>query len=105
MPRTNRFAGRSSRPIALPATPMNASVEQLAPPTLFIGAECDARREKGEAYARKLVEAGVVVMATRYLGTNHGIVSRNRLAYTPAVLSAIAQAGSVGRHLRRCHAK
>lgn len=78
------------------ATPLNAPLERLTglPPALVITGECDVLRDEGEAYARRLMQAGVRVTATRYLGTIHGFVTLNRLADTPAARSAIAQAGA-----------
>jgi acetyl esterase len=81
-------------------TPLNASLEQLTglPPALVITAECDVLRDEGEAYARRLMEAGVSVTATRYLGAIHAFVTLNRLADTPAARSAIMEAGAALRN-------
>jgi acetyl esterase len=45
-----------------------------------------------EAYARKLIQAGVHVTALRYMGTIHDFVMLNAITDTPAARSAIAQA-------------
>jgi acetyl esterase len=76
------------------ATPLNASIDQLRnlPDALVIVAENDVLRDEGEAYARKLSDAGVRVSSVRYNGTIHDFVLLNELADTPAVGSAIAQA-------------
>jgi len=74
--------------------PLQASVEQLIglPPTLIIVGENDVLRDEGEAYAHKLMQAGVITTATRYLGTIHDFVMLNAITDTPAARSAIDQA-------------
>tara|TARA_R110000796_G_scaffold156351_2_gene273006 strand:+ start:185656 stop:186687 length:1032 start_codon:yes stop_codon:yes gene_type:complete len=76
-------------------TPIHATSEQLSgqAPALVITAENDVLRDEGEAYARKLSQAGVDVTVTRYNGTIHDFVMLNVLADTPAAEGAIAQAG------------
>ena len=76
------------------ATPLNASLDQLAglPEALVIVDENDVLRDEGEAYARKLSNAGVRVTCTRYNGAIHDFVMLNALADTPATRGAIAQA-------------
>ena len=52
------------------ASPLQATVEQLKglPPALIQVAESDILRDEGEAYGRKLDEAGVKVTTVRYDG-------------------------------------
>jgi acetyl esterase/lipase len=81
------------------ATPLNASLEQLKglPDALVIVDENDVLRDEGEAYARKLAQAGVRVTSIRYNGTIHDFVLLNALADTPAVRSALQQANDALR--------
>jgi acetyl esterase len=76
------------------ASPLRATVEQLTglPPALVITAEADVLRDEGEAYANKLRQAGVPVVATRYQGIIHDFVMLNALRDTNAADAAIAQA-------------
>ncbi|WP_250533023.1 alpha/beta hydrolase [Caballeronia sp. AZ10_KS36] len=78
------------------ASPLRASIDELKglPPALVITDENDVLRDEGEAYARKLTEAGVPVTSVRYNGTIHDFVMLNALAETPATRAAIAQANA-----------
>jgi acetyl esterase len=72
-------------------SPLQASVEQLKglPPALIINGENDVLRDEGEAYALKLLEAGVRVTAVRYHGTIHDFVMLNPIADDPPPWGAI----------------
>ena len=54
----------------------------------MINGECDVLRDEGEAYARKLIQAGVQVTALRYMGTIHDFVMLNVITDTPAAAPA-----------------
>jgi len=76
------------------ASPLEASLEQLKglPPALVINGEFDVLRDEGEAYAHKLIEAGVRVTAVRFHGTIHDFVLLNPIAETAPTRGAIALA-------------
>ena len=57
-------------------------------------AENDVLRDEGEAYARKLNEAGVSVSSVRYQGMIHDYGLLNPLAHIPEVQSALLYAAA-----------
>jgi acetyl esterase len=90
----NAYLPDEAARVAVTATPLSATIDQLRglPETLLITAEADVLSDEGEAYARKLSEAGVRTTCTRYIGTIHDFVMLNALADTPAARAAIEQA-------------
>ena len=75
------------------AWPLRAPVEDLRGlPDALIIVDGDILRDEGEAYADKLMRAGVRVTSVRYNGTIHDFVMLNPLAGTPATRAAIQQA-------------
>lgn len=77
-------------------SPLQASVEQMKglPPALIQTAENDILRDEGEAYGRRLDEAGVPVTVARYVGMIHDFGLLNALAGLPATRSLFVQAAA-----------
>ena len=87
------------------ASPLRASLDELAglPETFLIVDENDVLRDEGEAYARKLTQAGVRTTSARYNGTLHDFMMLNPVRGTAASTAAVEQAihvlrKALGRH-------
>jgi acetyl esterase len=85
------------------ASPLQASLEELKdlPPALIQVAENDILRDEGEAYGRKLEQAGVQVLSVRYNGMIHDFGLLNGLSETTQVKGLIELAAAeLKRHLQ-----
>jgi acetyl esterase len=71
------------------ASPLRAESFQGLPPALILTAEFDPLRDEGEAYARRLAEAGVAFELARYPGLIHGFLRRT--AFFDAARTALCQ--------------
>ena len=76
------------------ASPLQAPIDELKglPETFLIVDENDVLRDEGEAYGRKLIEAGVRTTLVRYDGTIHDFMMLNPLRSSAASTAAIEQA-------------
>jgi acetyl esterase/lipase len=76
------------------ASPLRASLEELRglPPALVIVDDNDVLRDEGEAYARRLTQAGVPTTSIRINGTLHDFMMLNPLRPTQATTAATERA-------------
>ncbi|MFF0095367.1 alpha/beta hydrolase [Streptomyces canus] len=76
------------------ASPLRATLEDLRdlPPALVVIDENDVLRDEGEAYARKLIQAGVPTTSIRYNASLHDFMMLNTVRGTQASTAAIEQA-------------
>jgi acetyl esterase len=95
-----QYVSRSADAMDPRASPMLSRDLKGLPPAVICTAEFDPLRDEGEAYARKLKEAGVQVDAVRYNGTIHDFVLLNALRNVPSTQAAIEQAtAGIREHL------
>ncbi|GGT45200.1 alpha/beta hydrolase [Streptomyces chromofuscus] len=86
--------GNGEQRSEITASPLRATSEELAglPPALVIVDENDVLRDEGEAYARKLTQAGVPTTSVRYNGIIHDFMMLNPVRPTNATTAAMEQA-------------
>lgn len=78
-------------------SPLLASIDELRglPPTIVQVAENDILRDEGEAFGRKLDEAGVDVTTIRYNGVIHDFGLLNGLAASPQTRSMVIYSAGI----------
>ncbi|RJT96579.1 alpha/beta hydrolase [Arthrobacter frigidicola] len=81
------------------ASPLRATLEELKdlPPALVIVDQNDVLRDEGEAYAAKLVQAGVKTVSVRYNFVTHDFMMLNPERETQGTTAAMEQAIQVLR--------
>jgi acetyl esterase/lipase len=81
------------------ASPLRATPEELSglPDAFVVVDENDVLRDEGEAYGRKLIQAGVRTTLVRYDATVHDFMMLNPLRSSAATTAAVEQAVHVLR--------
>lgn len=96
----DQYAPNAADREKITASPLRATLDDLKdlPPALVITDENDVLRDEGEAYGRKLTQAGVRTTSVRYSGTIHDFVMLNAIGDTPAAEGAVSQANAFLRN-------
>ena len=87
------------------ASPLRATLDDLTglPETFLVVDENDVLRDEGEAYGRRLTEAGVRTTSVRYNGTLHDFMMLNPVRPSAAATAAVEQAVLVLRKALGTH--
>ncbi|MGV9623222.1 alpha/beta hydrolase [Streptomyces tendae] len=95
----NAYAPNPAERDQITASPLRATLEDLQglPPAFVVVDENDVLRDEGEAYARKLIQAGVPTTSVRYNASLHDFMMLNPVRGTQASTAAIEQAVHVLR--------
>ncbi|MET8489027.1 alpha/beta hydrolase [Streptomyces tendae] len=90
----NAYAPNPAERDQITASPLRATLEDLQglPPAFVVVDENDVLRDEGEAYARKLIQAGVPTTSVRYNASLHDFMMLNPVRGTQASTAAIEQA-------------
>ena len=87
----NQYAPDEKQRAEITASPLRATLDELKglPAAMILNGEADVLRDEGEAYARKLREAGVDVTQVQFQGMIHDFVMINVLDQTKAARAAM----------------
>lgn len=87
----NQYTTNEKERAQITAAPLKATIDDLKdlPSAMILNGEADVLRDEGEAYARKLRDAGVEVTQVRFQGMIHDFVMINSLDQTKAARAAM----------------